>query len=181
LSAEKGHVGLIEAFAVARKGRAKAELVLVGDGPGKQAIEQSIAANDLRDNVVLRGRLDESATLLEIAKSDVLVLPSLIEGLPIVLMEAMALGVPVVASRVAGVPELVEDEKEGLLFTPGKWDELGAQIARLMHCPSLREGLARAARQKVEASFEIGGAVGPLADKLRACASAGQSADRISH
>ena len=84
------------------------------------------------------------------------------EGLPIVLMEAMAIGVPVVGSRVAGVPELIEDGVEGLLFRPGDWDDLRRAIARLRDEPDLGDRLAIAARAKVEREFDIATAVLPL-------------------
>jgi glycosyltransferase involved in cell wall biosynthesis len=117
---------------------------------------------ELQDRVVLLGRLDEEQTLARIAASDVLVLPSFMEGLPIVLMEAMALGVPVIATRVAGVPELISDEQQGLLFCPADWGELAERMARLLTDPPLRKRLGQAGRAKVEAQFEIGRAVEPL-------------------
>ena len=76
------------------------------------------------------------------------------EGLPIVLMEAMAVGVPVIASRVAGIPELVEDGGTGLLFTPSNWDELASAIDRLLGDEALQVKLAERAKAKVTAEFD---------------------------
>jgi colanic acid/amylovoran biosynthesis glycosyltransferase len=162
LSPEKGHIGLLEAFAMVRARAIDADLTLIGDGPERARIEQYVRVLELQDRVVLLGRLDEEQTLARIAASDVLVLPSFMEGLPIVLMEAMALGVPVIATRVAGVPELISDEQQGLLFCPADWDELAERMARLLTDPPLRKRLGQAGRAKVEAQFEIGRTVEPL-------------------
>ncbi|WP_294198395.1 glycosyltransferase family 4 protein [uncultured Sphingomonas sp.] len=157
LSSEKGHLGLLEAIAPL-----EATLTLVGDGPMLAEIEAAVARLGLVERVRFVGRLDEAATLATIANADLLVLPSFMEGLPIVLMEAMAIGVPVVGSRVAGVPELIGDGEEGLLFNPGDWGDLRRQIARLLDDPALGDRLAQAARAKVAGEFDIATAVLPL-------------------
>jgi len=162
LSPEKGHLGLLEAFARVVGEGIEAQLVLVGDGRERPRIEQKIGELGLRQCVALKGRLDEESTLAEIAISDLLVLPSFMEGLPVVLMEAMALRVPVIAPRLAGIPELVVDEKEGLLFRPADWNDLFEKITRLLRDEQIRRDVAMAARAKVEAEFEIGSAVRPL-------------------
>jgi glycosyltransferase involved in cell wall biosynthesis len=162
LSPEKGHLGLLDAFAQARTRGADAELVLVGDGPERANIERAIAELRLTSYVSLRGRLAEPETLAEIAASDVLVSASFMEGLPVVLMEGMALGLPVIAPRVAGVPELVEDKVNGLLFTAAVWSELALKLQELSADRALRESLGRAGRAKVEAEFDIVSAVEPL-------------------
>lgn len=161
LSAEKGHLGLLEAIAPL-----DCTLTLVGDGPMLAQIEAAVARLGLTGRVRFAGRLDEAATLAAIARADLLVLPSFMEGLPIVLMEAMALGVPVIGSRVAGVPELIEDGREGLLFRPGDWADLRRVVARLVEEPGLGDRLATAARAKVEREFDIATAVTPLIDRF---------------
>ena len=168
LSPEKGHAGLLEAFAKARAAGLRAELVLVGDGPERERIERCIDELGLRDAVSLRGRLAEGETMAEVAHSDLLVLASFMEGLPVVLMEAMALGLPVIAPRVAGVPELVEDKQHGLLFAPAAWDELAVCLRTLLADAGLRERMGRAGRAKIESEFEIGVAVAPLAARWNA-------------
>ena len=89
-------------------------------------------------------------------------LPSFAEGVPVVLMEAMASGVPVVATRIAGVPELVDDEVSGLLVRPGDADALAAALERLAGDEPLRAGLAAAGRAKVRAEFDIAASVAAL-------------------
>jgi glycosyltransferase involved in cell wall biosynthesis len=86
---------------------------------------------------------------------DVLVLPSLQEPFGRSIIEAMALGAPVVASRVGGVPEIIGDGREGLLVAPGSAEELAAAIGRLLDAPGLRADLARRARERVEREFDV--------------------------
>ncbi len=166
LSPEKAHTGLLMAFAEVLKRGHKAELVLVGDGDERAHIEATIRDLGLGAAVALRGQLSEAETLAEVAASDVLVLASFMEGLPVVLMEAMALGVPAIASRVAGVPELIEDGHEGLLFNPTDWTDLAQKLETVLSDPALRARLGVAARAKIEAEFKIETAVQPMHDHL---------------
>jgi glycosyltransferase involved in cell wall biosynthesis len=149
------------------RGASDSELVLVGDGPERERIEATIRELGLSGSVHLSGRLPESETLQEVAKSDVLVLASFMEGLPVVLMEAMALGLPVIGPRVAGVPELVHEQVHGLLFAPAAWDELADCIHRLLSDAAMRERLGGAGRAQVEREFEINHAVEPLLARYR--------------
>jgi len=168
LSPEKGHVGLLQAYADARsRGATHSELVLVGEGPEHNRIERAIRAYELTGAVRLLGHLSEQDTLREVAASDLLVLASFMEGLPVVLMEALALGLPVIAPRVAGVPELVEENVHGLLFAPAAWDELAERLYTLLTDTALRERLAGAGRAKIEREFEISRAVLPLIEHFR--------------
>ena len=167
LSAEKGHAGLLEAMAALAPDWPDLRLTLVGDGPEEAALKARATRLGLTEKVAFTGRLDEAATLAQVAASDMLVLPSFMEGLPIVLMEAMALGVPVVASRVAGIPELVIEGETGLLFDPANWAALGAAVARLAGDPALGARLAGAARAKIAAEFAYPAAAQPLAALLR--------------
>jgi glycosyltransferase involved in cell wall biosynthesis len=154
LSAEKGIAGLLEALAIVAPER-RPDLVIVGDGPMRAELDRAVEQLGLADRVTFLGRLAEAETLAEIARSDVLVLPSFMEGLPIVLMEAMALGKPVIATRVAGVPELVNDGETGLLFTPSNWSELAAQISALAADHELRKRLGAAGPAKIAAEFDV--------------------------
>ncbi|WP_205481682.1 glycosyltransferase [Sphingomonas arenae] len=155
LSPEKGHTGLIQAFAKLRQAQPNVRLDLVGDGPDRAELERQVAALGLEEAVTFLGRLPEHATLQEVANADVLILPSFMEGLPVVLMEAMAMGVPVVASRVAGIPELVHDDVNGLLFTPSHWDELLHRLERVSDDSSLRARFAEQGKKDVIEEFDI--------------------------
>jgi glycosyltransferase involved in cell wall biosynthesis len=162
LSPEKGQAGLLEAIRTVRDRGLAVTLTLVGDGPEGNALRAAVTRLNIDAQVRFLGRLDERATLAAIAAADMLVLPSFMEGLPVVLMEAMALGVPVIATRVAGIPELVRDAVGGLLFDPADWTALADAIARLAADPALRERLALGGRDRVEQAFAIERAVAPL-------------------
>jgi glycosyltransferase involved in cell wall biosynthesis len=168
LSPEKGHIGLLRAFAKAqRNGARDSELILVGDGPERERVIKAIQELGLEGSVQLRGHMAEQDTLREVAQSDLLVLASFMEGLPVVLMEALAYGLPVIAPRVAGVPELVEENVHGLLFAPAAWDELAERLQRLLSDAALRQRLGGAGRAKIEQEFEISRAVAPLVERYR--------------
>jgi colanic acid/amylovoran biosynthesis glycosyltransferase len=154
LSPEKGQTGLLFAFAILRQTHPHASLTFVGDGPDREALKALAIKLDIDDSVEFAGRLPEIQTLTRIAASDLLVLPSFMEGLPIVLMEAMALGVPVVASSVAGIPELVEDGKTGLLFAPSNWEDLASKIERLLTDNRLYEQIVTQGTTKVRGEFD---------------------------
>jgi glycosyltransferase involved in cell wall biosynthesis len=155
LSPEKGHVGLIAAYASVARALPPSRLILVGDGPERSAIEELIERLGVGDIVELRGRLPETETLEAIAESDVLVLASFMEGLPVVLMEALAFERPVVAPRVAGVPELVEDGRHGLLFAPGDWMELAAHLRRIVGDDALRGRMGAGGRARATALCDV--------------------------
>lgn len=154
LAAEKGQAGLLQAFAKVVRAVERAELILIGDGPERNLLDSEAEALGISAKVTFAGRKNEQDTLAEIARSDILVLSSFMEGLPVVLMEAMAIGVPVVASRVAGIPELVEDGKTGLLFTPSDWGGLASCLMQLMVDPDLRATLASSAQKTIFRKFE---------------------------
>ena len=154
LSPEKGQGGLLQAFAKLRARHPELQLRLVGEGPDRASLETLAKGLGLSDAVTFAGRLPEEETLAEIARADLLVLPSFMEGLPIVLMEAMAVGVPVIASRVAGIPELVENDRTGLLFAPSDWDELASRIDFLLGNEAVRGRLAEQAKAKVASEFD---------------------------
>lgn len=155
LSPEKGQAGLLKAYASLVSERPDVQLIFVGDGPEGERLRETAATLGIAAQVEFAGRLGEQDTLERIASADILVLPSFMEGLPIVLMEAMAMGTAVVASRIAGVPELVEDGKSGLLFTPSNWDELAKCLRVALDDDALREMLARNARAVIEKGFDI--------------------------
>lgn len=162
LSSEKGIIGLLEAFAGARKDGLEAELELLGDGPEKEAIEEKCKKLGIEGDVSFLGRRSEPDTLSAIAEADLLVLPSFMEGLPVVLMEAMALGVPVVASRVAGVPELIDDGENGRLFHPADWKGLQTAMLESLTNPEQSMMMASKAEQTIAREFDIKVAVSPL-------------------
>ena len=139
LAPEKAHTGLIEALADAREAGLAAELRLIGDGPERERIEETIVEREVEDAVTLVGALGGEELREELCTADLFVLSSLMEGLPVTLMEAMAVGTPVVAPRLAGIPELVRDGEEGWLYEPGHFGELADLLVGI---DSARDALA---------------------------------------
>jgi len=162
LSPEKGHAGLIQAFAQLVTEGLDAELELLGDGPDRARIEQQIRVLGLSERVRLHGQVPEEQALAAMSRATVVVVSSFMEGLPVVLMEALALGIAVVAPCVAGIPELVEHGVSGLTFPPGDWDRLAQVLRQLLSDPELRERLAREGKRRVEAEFFVERSLPPL-------------------
>lgn len=153
LSAEKGYFGLVKVLAQLAADGHEFDTTIVGDGPSAAAIHAKVAALALHDKIHFTGGLSETETLAEISRSDIMVLPSLMEGLPVVLIEALAMRKAVVASQVAGIPELIIQGQTGLLFTPSNWDDLERQLHNLMADPVLRKKLGAEGFRKVKSEF----------------------------
>lgn len=155
LDAVKGVPLLLEAFAALRERHPEARLKIVGDGPARADCEARALALGLTERAEFLGyrAMDEVPALLDAA--DLLVLPSFAEGLPVVLMEALAARIPVIASRVAGVQELVEDGETGYAIPAGDLESLIARMDQLLGDPALRARLGAAGRARVEAEFDI--------------------------
>jgi colanic acid/amylovoran biosynthesis glycosyltransferase len=162
LSTEKGHHGLIQALAELQSQVAPFVATLIGDGPLRRELEVRTQSLGLGDTVQLVGARSLEDVMKALGQSHLFVLASFMEGLPVSLMEAMAHGLPVVAPRVAGIPELVTDGQEGLLFTPSNWTELAAQLRRLLSDSDLRARLGAAGKRRIAEEFEIERAVEPL-------------------
>jgi colanic acid/amylovoran biosynthesis glycosyltransferase len=155
LSPAKGQVLLVQACARVRDTGLNFSLTMVGDGPDRQRIEKEIATLGLGSHISLTGSLNQQAVKAQFARADIFVLPSLAEGIPVVLMEAMSSGVPCVSTPVNGIPELIVHDCTGLLATPGDVDSLTQQLTRLIQQPELRQSLAHAAHGKVLADFDL--------------------------
>ena len=151
LQAPKDPLALIRALATISDRRWSA--IVVGDGPQRPDVESQLHRLGLDQVVDLAGTRDDVGEIL--AASQIFVLSSRSEGLPISILEAMAAGLPVVASRVGGVAELVVEGETGLLVPPGRPDELAAAIERLLDDAGLRERLGAAGRRRVETDFGI--------------------------
>jgi glycosyltransferase involved in cell wall biosynthesis len=146
MRAGKGHLDLLDALALLD---APPSVCLVGDGPERPAIEERIGRLGLRGAVGLAGARPDARRLL--ADYQFAVLPSHHEGLPNAVLEAMAAGLPVVATAVGGVPEIVTDGVTGLLVPPRTPADLAAAIGRLAADPALRARLGAAGRAAVSA------------------------------
>jgi len=168
LTPPKGNAVLLEAVAQLRDRGVDAEATIVGDGIRRPTLER--LANDLgiADRVRFVGALAQDRIPDELAKADVFCLPSFAEGVPVVLMEAMAMEVPVVASAVMGVPELVDHGTSGVLVPPGRADAVADALADLAANPERRAALGRAGRSKVVSEFHVDRSAELLRDHFRA-------------
>jgi glycosyltransferase involved in cell wall biosynthesis len=135
LAPQKGQLLLLDAFADAIERGADAELVFAGDGELREELEATIARRGLTDRVRITGWLDGEAVRKELLAARALVLPSFAEGLPVVIMEAFALGRPVLSTYVAGIPELVKDRENGWLVPAGSREALRDALVALMKTP----------------------------------------------
>jgi glycosyltransferase involved in cell wall biosynthesis len=153
LSEEKGFEVLIRAVALLLKEGQDIELWIAGEGAQRRELQRLV--NDLKqaERIKLLGHVNDIQAFYE--SLDVFALSSLREGLPNVLLEAMALEVPVVATRIAGVPFLVCDGENGILVEPGNVDVLAAALRRLVTSEQSRRILASAGRRRVEDSFSF--------------------------
>ena len=151
----KGLEFLIQAFARIRTSYPDTVLIIVGTGDWQyeQQLQELIKSLQLIPCVILTGFQANPENFM--IDMDVFVLPSLMEGFGIVLLEAMALGKCVVATRVGGIPEIVEHEKTGLLVTPGKVEELMQALLTCITDPSKRCRMGQAAKERVEQQFSI--------------------------
>jgi colanic acid/amylovoran biosynthesis glycosyltransferase len=128
LCEQKGQLLLVAAAAALVRDGVPLELVLAGDGEMRADIEAAIDAHGLRDHVRITGWISSAQVRTELLAARALVLPSFAEGLPVVIMEAMALGRPVISTFIAGIPELVRDGVEGWLIPAGDVDALSAAM-----------------------------------------------------
>lgn len=143
LHPRKGLLFLLDAFAKVRENlgtRDSLKLVIIGEGPQKKILEQKIRKLKLKETVVLLGYQENIPKILK--SSDLFVLPSLKEAFGLVLLEAMAAQLPIIASNVGGIPEIIEDQKSGMLVEPGKSDLLAEKITMFIKNAPLRQKLA---------------------------------------
>jgi colanic acid/amylovoran biosynthesis glycosyltransferase len=161
LHAVKGQKFLVEACRLLHEEGIDLACTLIGDGPDRVELAGAIAGAGLEGRVQLGGRRTRSDIAGLLRSAHAVAVPSIPtaegkrEGIPVVAMEAMASGVPVVASGLSGIPELVDDGVSGLLVPPGDPRSLARALRRLHDDPALRERLARAGRAKVVREFDV--------------------------
>jgi glycosyltransferase involved in cell wall biosynthesis len=153
LAPEKDHATLLQAWARVVAEQADFRLEIAGDGPCLSSLQALAGSLGLGDRVRFLGRVDDVAGLL--GRAGMLVLSSRLEGISLTLLEAMARGLPVVATRVGGNPEVVVDGETGFLVAPGSPDDLAAAILRLRRGPDRARRMGRAGRQCAEDEFDI--------------------------
>jgi glycosyltransferase involved in cell wall biosynthesis len=157
----KGQAVLVDACRLLTEAGGHFRCILVGDGPDRPSLERQIVEAGLEDQVELAGSLTQERVAELVRSADVLAAPSVPtkagkrEGLPVVLMEALACGVPAVASDLSGIPELVEDGVSGRLVPPGDTRALADALRELGRDPALRARLGHEGRLKVEREFDL--------------------------
>jgi len=172
LAERKGFDHLVAACGVVRSQGHRFECRIVGCGPQQTDLETQIAALSLADVVSLQGALTHQAVIDLYRQATMVVLPCVrtpdgdVDGIPNVLMEAMALGLPVVSSDLPAMRELITDGVDGLLVTAGDVDQLAAAVRRLLDQPDLRHRLGSEACRTVVDHFDLGRNVRMLADTL---------------
>jgi glycosyltransferase involved in cell wall biosynthesis len=160
LSAEKGYDHLVRAADRLISAGLDVELWIAGDGDERSNLQSLVTGLGRADRIRLLGYRTDTGELYQ--AMDVFALSSLREGLPNVLLEAMALEVPVIATRIAGVPRLMQDGGNGLLVAPGSVDELTDGLTRLLRDPGLRDRLRLAGRRVVEARYSFEARMGKI-------------------
>lgn len=164
----KGLFLLIDALGRLARERPGVHLDLVGDGPQRSELEMAVSEQQLENHITFHGYLSQSKIREILSDVDVCVMSSFAEGIPVVLMEAMAAGVAVVAPRIAGIPELIDDGHNGLLFHPGNADALVSALRRVLDDPELRNTFAERGRRRVAEEFNLDGEVSRLVTVMRA-------------
>lgn len=154
VSAEKGLKDLVEAVDILRDGTYhNVKVYIVGTGRQENELKELVDRKGMKENIVFLGFQEDVEGW--ILASDVCVLPSLTEGTPMSLLEAMSYAKPVVASNVGGIPKVINDGVNGLLVPPGDWRSLAVTLRNLMNDDRLRKRLGVSARETIIAKYDI--------------------------
>jgi glycosyltransferase involved in cell wall biosynthesis len=153
LRGEKGHSTILKALVLVRKVFPNVRYLIAGEGQDKPLLEAEIAALGLNENVLLTGLLKNIAPLLR--KSDLAVLPSLVEPLGMFQIEAQYLEVPTIASRVGGIPETMLHQKTGLILEPGNVEQWANAIIWMLSNPNAAKQMAKAGKKMVIEKFSL--------------------------
>jgi len=149
---QKGLNFLLDAWKTVVQRNPDSRLLIAGDGPDRSVLERQSSGCGIADSVVFLGEKVASELF---PAADLFVLPSLHEGMPNVVLEAMAAAVPVVATAVGGTPEVVDDGETGILVPPGDPDALARAILRLLNDPEMTMRFRNASRNRIESNFQL--------------------------
>ncbi|WP_086934322.1 glycosyltransferase [Agarilytica rhodophyticola] len=163
LSAEKGVPILFDSIAKLKEQNYDVQLTLLGDGEDRDFLEKLAHDMNINDHVIFGGFVDQKTIATTLRESDIFVLPSFAEGIPVALMEAMAIGIPVIATYVGGVTELVIDQNTGQVVSASDSEGLAQAIARYIDQPEWCKTISKNAREKVATEFNIEDQVDKLA------------------
>lgn len=158
---DKGVYDMVRAFALIAPKFPRAKLVLGGIGD-IESVKQLATQLEIPQRISCPGWLDVERKRAAFASSLLFLLPSYIEGMPMALLEAMSWGLPVIATPVGGIPQVVEHGVSGLLISPGDIEDCATQMERLLADPALRERLGNAARERIATDFSLDDALDRL-------------------
>jgi glycosyltransferase involved in cell wall biosynthesis len=151
LSVEKGLKYLIESLAILKTMSKPLRLIIIGDGPQYQELENMVGEKNLKNKIIFAGFQKDVVKI--IPAFDIFILPSLTEGTSMALLEAMASGVPVVATAVGGTPNVIRSHKNGILVPPESPEDIANAIKKLVESENLREKLSKTALQTIKYNF----------------------------
>ena len=151
----KGQHILIDAVEQLTQEGRQVRFRLVGSGPDEASLREHAARSTARECIVFEGAINQDRIRNYYAAADAFCLPSFAEGLPVVLMEAMAMEIPCVTTYIAGIPELIRDGVDGLLAPPSDLDALVTALARLMDDAELRQRMAISGRARIVEHFDL--------------------------
>lgn len=177
LEPRKGHRVLLDALAALVSGSSAFRCFIAGSGSEREALATRIRELGLTGTVSLTGSVEDPRQLL--SALDVFVFPSIKEGLGVALMEAMACGIAVVASKTGGIGELVEHRQSGLLVAPGNAAELARALVGLMAAPALRREMGTAARARIVKGFSMAAMAARTLELYQACIDRARTAERV--
>jgi glycosyltransferase involved in cell wall biosynthesis len=155
LSPEKGQFAMLDAARVLKSRGVPIRMKVIGDGPSRDELRERARLLDVADIVEFTGAIAAEAVVEELGEADVFCLPSFAEGIPVSVMEALARGVPVVATYVGGVPELIETRISGWAVPAGRADLVADAIEELVTDPELRARVQHEGRRRVETEHDL--------------------------
>jgi len=166
LSAEKGQYLLLKMAAALKSRNREFKLRIVGDGPDMTSLKNAARRLKVDNLCEFPGAVDEAGVMKEMAAADVFLCPSLMEGLPQVLMEAMAVKLPVVSPWLSGIPELIEHRDSGMLYATGDWNGMVMAIEQLLDDRGLATHCAASGYKRLIDQFVLSSTIEPLAQRI---------------
>ena len=164
LCSAKGQHILVAALHILVQKGLKVRLRIVGDGPDRPSLEQQVRQFGIAEQVIFEGAVNQDRIRDLYALADIFSIPSFAEGIPIVLMEAMAMEIPCVTTRITGIPELIRDGEDGLLVAPSDIQSLADALERLITDAPLRKKLGESGRERVIEEYHLAHNVDRLAE-----------------
>lgn len=165
----KGQHILLRAFSLLHAKGHAGRLIFVGSGPDMDSLKREAAANGMGEHVIFRGALNHEQTRQQLQQADIFALASFAEGIPVALMEAMAMAIPCVTTNVAGIPELIRDDVDGFLVPASSVESMASAIESLLVNGDLRARLGASARARVTERYNLADNLKVLASTFEIC------------